>query len=474
MTAGTASPGDPAGPANHYYPVFMDLRGRRCVLVGGGKEAADKLGPLLATGADVTVIAGQVAPAIAAAAEAGRIRLLARGLRRGDLQGARLVIDASGDDATGRLARAEADRERALLNVVDRAPLCDWIAPAVVDRHPVTIAISTAGESPFLAAAIRKRLEADFGAEWGPYTALVGDLRRRLRGSGVPLDDAERAYRRVLASPARALLRQGRQAAARAAVERAAAEPVRGRVTLAGAGPGSADQLTAAVRDALATADVVFHDALVEPDVLARCDPHTRLVDVGKRAGRPHVPQETVHRLLIDAARAGQDVVRLTGGDPFVFARGGEELAALVAAGVDTRVLPGLSSVTSAPTLAGIPLTFRGVASTVAFCTAQGDGPARLAELARTADTLVVLMTFAPIARVAEELAHALGGCRPAALVAGSGTLRERVVRSTLRQLPAAVAAADVEPPALLIVGEVVTTARAATERSAAAAECSR
>lgn len=453
-----------------YFPVFVDLGGRRCVLVGGGEEAAAKLGPLLAAGAELTVIAERAVPAIVVAARTGRVRWLARGFCPGDLDGARLVVDASGEEATAGAVRCEADRAHVLLNVVDRPSLCDWIAPAVVNRGPLKIAVSTAGESPFLAVAIRRRLEAEFGTEWGPFTALVGALRRHLRRRGVGRADAERAYRRALASPARQLLRQGRAAEARATVAEAAAGTLSGRVTIAGAGPGGPDLVTTGVREALANADLVLHDALVDPGVLALCHREAQLVDVGKRAGQPCTSQQEIHRLLIEAARSGRQVVRLKGGDPFVFGRGGEELAALAEAGVEVRVLPGVSSATAAPTLAGIPLTLRGVASSVAICTARlADGPAHLEQLAQAADTLVVLMAFARTDQVTNELAGVLGADHPAALIACAGTPRQSVVRSTLSRLPAAVAAGRPEPPALLVVGEVARARHDPRARTASA-----
>jgi uroporphyrin-III C-methyltransferase/precorrin-2 dehydrogenase/sirohydrochlorin ferrochelatase len=353
--------------------------------------------------------------------------------------------------------REEAERSRVLLNVVDRTPLCDWIAPAVVNRGPLRIAISTAGESPFLASALRRRLELTFGEEWDRFTRMVGELRRRLRARGVPAVEQERIYRRTLGSEARALLRKGRDEEARELLAGLGAEALRGRVTVAGAGPGAPELLTEAVRDALFVADVVFHDALVQRDVLDHCGPRTELVDVGRRAGGRERSQSTVNRLLIEAAAAGRDAVRLKGGDPFVFGRGGEEVAALAEAGVEVRILPGISSATAAPTLAGIPLTMRGVASSVGFSTAHlRDGPARLQELARAVDTLVILMAFQRAPDIARELVPVLGADRPVALIASASTPRQQVVTSTLGDLTSALANASPEPPALLVVGDVV------------------
>jgi uroporphyrin-III C-methyltransferase len=212
-----------------------------------------------------------------------------------------------------------------------------------------------------------------------------------------------------------------------------------------------------------------LHDALVEPEVLRLVRQGARVVDVGKRAGGRRVPQERINALLLEAARAGEEVVRLKGGDPFVFARGGEEAAFLAEAGVEVRVIPGVSSATAAPALAGIPLTMRGVASSVAFVTAQGAGSAKadLGRLAAEVDTLVVLMALEGLAGTARRLAEVLGGARPAGVVAGAGTKRQQVVRGDLATIAALCSAAEVAAPATLVVGDVVA-ATAAQPRAAA------
>lgn len=447
-----------------YYPIFVDLRGRPVVLLGGGATAAGKVPALLRAGADLTVVAARVEPGVADAARQGRLRWVERAYEPGDLRGTRLVVDASDDPEVNRQARAEADREGALLNVVDRTALCDWIAPAVVDRGPLKIAVSTAGESPFLASAIRRRLEREFGEEWEPFLRLVGAFRRRLRSLGVAPAEQERRYRRALRSPARRLLREGRVAEARAAVEERADGP--GRVTLAGAGPGSPDHLTRAVREALFEADLVLHDALVDPRVLALCGAAAEIRSVGKRAGAHYTPQDEIVGAMVEAARAGRDVLRLKGGDPFVFGRGGEELAALREAGLEVSVLPGVSSATGGPTLAGIPLTLRGVSASVTFCTAHTQhGPADLRRFARSADTLVVLMALGRAPEIARELAVELGEDHPVAVVAGASTPREAVLRTTLGTLATGAGLAGLEAPALLVAGQVVAAAQNAGVR---------
>ncbi|HKA13050.1 MAG TPA: siroheme synthase CysG [Candidatus Dormibacteraeota bacterium] len=453
-----------------YYPVSLALENRRCVVLGGGPLAAEKMQGLLRAGARVTVIAAEAGAQIRRAAVDGLIALVERDYVSGDLQGAWLVIDASGREDINAASRREAEDRRVLLNVVDRAELCDWIAPAIVQRGPLQVAVSTSGESPFLASALRRRLEQDLGEEWEPFVRLVGALRRRLREQGAPIQGQEAVYAALLRSDVRRLLRDGEGARALALSEEILSTPRQGRVWLVGAGPGGPDLLTLAAREALAHADVVLHDALVEPSVLALARQGARLVDVGKRAGGRRFPQERINALLLEMAGAGDEVVRLKGGDPFVFARGGEEAAFLAEAGIEVRVIPGVSSATAAPALAGIPLTLRGVASSVAFVTARGAGAQRadLRRLAADVDTLVVLMARDGLPEVAGRLAEVLGDERPAAVVAAAGTRRQQVVRGELGTIAERCAAAEVAAPATLVVGEVVAGAAASQRRAAA------
>ncbi|HXM56258.1 MAG TPA: uroporphyrinogen-III C-methyltransferase [Candidatus Dormibacteraeota bacterium] len=443
---------------SRYFPVSLDLEGRSCVVLGGGSLAAEKAQGLLLAGARVTVFAAEPEAELRTAAAEARLTLVERDYRPGDLADAWLAIDASGNDELNAAVRREADERRVLLNVVDRGHLCDWIAPAIVRRGPLQVAVSTSGESPFLAARLRRRLERDLGEEWEPFVRLVGEVRRRLRVDGVPLAGQEAVYAALLRSDVRRLLRAGDETGAEALAEECIRRPRPGRVWLVGAGPGGPELLTLAAREVLATADVVFHDALIEPEVLALAGPGARLMDVGKRAGGPHLSQDRIDPLLLEAALEGVEVVCLYCGDPFVFGRGGEELAVLTEAGVEVRVVPGVSAATAAPTLAGIPLTLRGVASSAAFATARAPGgdPTDLGPLAAVVDTLVVLMPLEGLAATAVALAAVVGASRPAALVAAAGTSRQRVVRADLGTIAEACELAGVETPATLVVGEVV------------------
>ena len=419
-----------------YYPVFLDLVDQHCIVLGEGHFATEKAAALRETGAVVRVIAS-------------------RDYRVGDLAGARLVIDASEDPDVNRRSWKEAEAAGILINVVDRPAQCRFIAPAIVRRDPLLIAISTSGESPFIASVLRARLERWIGREWGPFVALVGHIRRELRRRAVPIAEQGKVYRRLLTSDVRELLRSGRAAEADArALALAQPEPARpGRVALVGAGPGDPELITVRARELLSDADYVLHDSLVSPRTLAYCGSHTVIEAVGKRGGKHSCRQDEITSRLIQLARAGHFVVRLKGGDPFVFGRGGEELQELMDAGIDVKVVPGVSSALAAPASIGVPVTQRGVSSSIAITNAHcSDWADRIRHLAAGTDTLIVLMGREKLAEVSAQLDGAL----PAALV-GSATLPEqRSVTGTVANIARLADEAGIEAPATLIVGEVV------------------
>jgi uroporphyrin-III C-methyltransferase/precorrin-2 dehydrogenase/sirohydrochlorin ferrochelatase len=429
-----------------YYPVFLDLAGQPCIVLGEGKFATEKVVSLREAGALVRVIPS-------------------REYRTGDLAGARLVVDASEDPDVNRRSWQEAEEAGILINVVDRPAQCRFIAPAIVRRDPLLIAISTSGESPFLASTLRARLERWLGREWGPFTVLVGRIRRDLRERAVPIDEQTRIYKRLLSSNVRKLLRDGEATAAQHAAA-ALSRLGEGMVALVGAGPGDPELLTVRARELLADADFVLHDDLVSPETLALCGPDARLENVGKRRGRPSTRQAEITARLIELAEQGHFVVRLKGGDPFVFGRGGEELRDLTAAGVDVVAVPGVSAAIAAPGAAGIPLTMRGVSSSLAVTSAEGEGSsARLRQLAAAADTLVVLMAHAKLQSVTAVLAEVVGPGRPAAVISNATLPTQEVVIGTVADIAQRVLRSGLEPPATLILGEVV--AQVATTRRA-------
>lgn len=446
-----------------YYPLFLDLRGEPCVVLGGGALAAAKVRDLLLAEARVTLIS----PALEAEAEAAAadplVQVERRPYRPGDLAGARLVVDASGDPDINRASWAEAEAARILINVVDVTDKCRFIAPAVVRREPLLVAVSTAGESPFIASTLRARLERVLGPEWGPFTALVGELRRGLRAAGVPLDRQLKAYRQLIGSDVLGSFRRGDAEEARREAEVIVAEAGQdrpGRVALVGAGPGDSRLLTVAAQELLWQADVVMHDALVAPETIAQAGPGARLVDVGKRAGRANPEQRRITEEMVAHARAGMTVVRLKGGDPFIFGRGGEELADLIAAGIEVIVVPGVSSAFAGPAAAGIPLTLREVASSVGIVSGHsarpGAGLESVQRLAVAVDTLVVLMPLGGLGELTRWLEEVLPGDRPAAVIASATLPEQRTVRAPLDRIARVAAEEGIAAPALLVVGEVV------------------
>jgi uroporphyrin-III C-methyltransferase / precorrin-2 dehydrogenase / sirohydrochlorin ferrochelatase len=444
------------------YMVGLDLAGRRCAVIGGGEIATRRVHGLLDAGAQVTVVTPRLDAALQSLAERGDVAWTRREYRRGDLDGVSVAFNVNSDRRLEDRMREDARSAGVLLNTHDRPAACDFASPAVVRRGRLQIAVSTSGDSPHLAAALRERLESLIGPEWGLELSLIANLRRRLRRAGVPLGEQQSSYRALMRRGVREALR--RHPAAADLIEAVATDPERSRVMggavhLVGAGPGDPGLLTVAARDLLLEADVVFHDALVPPAILSLCGAGTRLVDVGKRGGGAQTDQDQITGMLIDAARSGQAVVRLKGGDPFVFGRGGEELAALRAAGVDAQVVPGVSAALAAPAAADIPVTFRGVSGSLAIVSGQdaaGEVPRDLARLAAAVDTLVVLMPLGTLDRISAALQRALGPDMPAALIAAATTDDQRVVRAPLGKIARAAREAELGAPATLVVGRVV------------------
>lgn len=449
------------------YPLFADLRGRRVVVVGGGAVAARKIEPLLAAGARVLVVAPAPGPAVAAWVAAGALEHRADAFADDALDGAWLAIAATDDPDTNAAVVRAAEARRVFANVVDDGAASSWHAPARVERGPLQIAIGSGGGAPMLARHLRERLEADFDESLADLARLLTRERLRLRRHVPRPADRRRFLDALLAGPLPAALRAGDMTGAQAlfdaALADAPARPRRGRVALVGAGPGDAGLLTLRALRVLNQADVVLYDRLVSADVLARVRRDATLVPVGKAAGEPGIGQEAIHALMREHAVAGRDVVRLKGGDPFVFGRGGEELQYLRAHGIDYEVVPGITAAVACAAYAGVPLTHRGLADGLRFVTAHGhddtatpDWPA----LAQPRQTLAVYMGVAAMRGFRDALvAHGRAASTPFALVENGSRPQQRVVAGTLAELPELAARYDVRSPALLIVGEVAALA---------------
>lgn len=419
--------------------------------------AARKAKALIEAGADVTVIAPRFHPAILAPRIAQRACLQRRRYRRADLDHCVLVVAATSDAAVNRRVADDAARIHRLCNVVDDAALSSAIVPAVVDRSPVQVAISTGGRSPVLARRLKSLIERLLPSCLGATAEALGRLRAYVREQ-VP-DLARR--RRVWESVVDALLateappqRVG-PVAQKALRQNASATP--GVAHLVGAGPGDPDLLTVKAQRLLADADVVLHDRLVAPAILARGRRDAEFIDVGKTPNGPRVAQSAINRMLIQHVRAGKRVVRLKGGDPYIFGRGGEEMQALRDAGLEAHVVPGVTAAQGCAAAAGIPLTHRGVAQTVAYVTAhraRGQRDVDWGALARAADTLVIYMGVAALPRIQRALLRHRGPQTPVAIIENGTTPSERIRRTTLGDVLQARAHPPVATPALIIVGE--------------------
>ncbi len=449
------------------YPVFLDLRGRRAVVIGGGAVAEQKVHGLIAAGAHVTLVSPETTPPLADLARRGAIEIRRRPYRPGDLAGAWLAIAASDDRAVNEAAWAEAERVGVPLNAVDDLEHCSFIAPAIHREGDITVAVSTGGKSPALAVRLRQRIARLVGRAEARLCALLGELRPELAGR-VPDARARTAlWYEIVDSDVIEFVRRGDIEGARGRIEELLGpHPLSpspfgrgGTVYLVGAGPGDPGLITAQGLELLRSAEVVVYDRLVSPALVAAAPASAERVFVGKHPHETGTRQQDINALLVDRARRGRTVIRLKGGDPFVFGRGAEECEALRTAGVPFQVIPGVTSATAVPAAAGIPVTHRGVAS--AFAVVAGhecDGRSDLDwdALARL-PTLVVLMGLSALPDIVARLrAQGMAPDTPAAVIA-SGTLPEqRSVVGTLDDIAGLVARAGLEPPATVVIGEVV------------------
>jgi len=448
------------------YPLFADLSQRAVLVVGGGAVAERKIEALLAAQAVVTVNAVELTGQLQRWVAEGRIAQR-RGAFRDDWLGpVWLVVAATSDRAVNRQVAAAADQRRVFANVVDDAALSSFHVPAVIDRAPLTIAISSGGDAPMLARLLRERLESLLDHSLGALATLAAILRKRIRVRFADMAARRRFYESLFAGPVATLLRQGRPDEALAAAERAlAAAPTEsaGSVVLVGAGPGDPGLLTLRALRALNEADLILHDRLVSAEVLDLTRRDAERIEVGKQAGNHHTTQDGIHALMLEHARAGRRVVRLKGGDPFVFGRGGEELEFLRAHRIPYEVVPGITAAVACAAYAGIPLTHRDHAQSVRFVTAHCQASRDTLDwsaLAQERQTLAVYMGVAGLGELQQRLIeHGRAAATPFALIENGSRAEQRVVTGTLANLAERAAAHAVRSPALLILGEVAALA---------------
>lgn len=452
-----------------FLPLFVDLRGRSCLVVGGGTVAARKVDALLTVGAAVDVVAPALGTALAGLAQAGHIVHHAREFAVTDVDGRVLVIAATGTRAVNAGVAAAAQAAGRLVNVVDDPALSGAIFPSIVRRGELTVAVSTGGAAPVLARLVRARIEALLAPSLGELTALAArwraDVQRRLAALGPRRRFWERVFepRSPVVHACEAGDPAGAERAMAAALAEAAAggaSPTTGSVVLVGAGPGDPSLLTLRALRALQEADVILYDRLVSSEVLELARRDARREDVGKLTGADHAAaQDTINARLVALARRGLRVVRLKGGDPFIFGRGAEELAALRAQAIPFEIVPGITAALGCAAYAGIPLTKRATAQQVTLATAHCAKSLDRLDWPLLAQAHHTVVFYMGVGHAALIEAHLRDGGRapttPVAIVERGTTAQQRVVRTTLATLAQSVEREHVQAPALIIVGEV-------------------
>ena len=447
-----------------YLPIFCRLDNKPVLLVGGGEVAERKARLLLDAGAQLTVVAPELDPELAALAATGEIEWLAGEFAPAQLTGKWLVVAATDRREVNALVYQSANQARIFANLVDDPKRSSFIMPSIIDRSPLMVAISSGGKAPVLARLLREKLESLLPQHLGAVATFAGSLRERVKARFASLGERRRFWERLLgADRLGQALARGDHASAHQLADALFAEDAaaKGEVILVGAGPGDPGLLTLHALRQMQQADLVVYDRLVSDEVMALVRRDAKRIFVGKQAGNHCVPQEGINQLLLEEAKKGQRVVRLKGGDPFIFGRGGEELETLIGSGIGFQVVPGITAASGCAAYAGIPLTHRDHAQSVRFVTAHGKGGAQDLDwplLAKDRQTLVFYMGLSSCGVIREQLlAHGKGGATPVALIERGTQPSQRVIRGTLDQLPQL--AMGVESPALIMVGSVVTLA---------------
>lgn len=448
-----------------YFPIFLDTTDINCLVVGGGEVAARKVELLLKTSADITVVAPWVCDTLLKFAKQEKIQLIVRPYSESDLSDKQMVFVATDNSELNIQVHDQARAQKILVNVVDNTPLCQFITPSIIDRSPIIIAMSSGGVAPVLLRYLRQKLESVIPQK----ISLLGQFSEKFRESVKKRFKSvtERRYfwEDVLDGDiAENLLQGNQQLAEHKFLEKLSSDQASktvGEVYLVGAGPGDPDLLTFRALRLMQKADVVVYDRLVSPEILELVRRDAEKIYVGKAKSKHTVPQNEINELLAKEALAGNRVVRLKGGDPFIFGRGGEELETLIEYGVNFQVVPGITAASGAASYAGIPLTHRDHAKSVVFATGHlQDNSINLnwKGLAQPDQTIVFYMGLTGLPIICEQLVnHGLASDTPIAMVQSATTLQQKVVTGTLENIQQLAEAAGIKPPALIIVGSVVS-----------------
>lgn len=449
-----------------FLPIFFDLKDRCCLVVGGGDVALRKADLLARSGARLRVVSPELCADLDKLIKQNGGEYHAAVYQPEYLAGATLVIAATDNIDVNMSVSADARAVNLPVNVVDNPALSTFIVPAVIDRSPIVIAVSSGGQSPVLTRLLRGKIESMIPASYGRLAKLVGGFREQVKARFKTINERRGFWEKILQGPVAEMIFAGRDDKAEALLNQAlaSAEPQQfqvGEVYLVGGGPGDPDLLTFKALRLMQQADVVVYDRLVSAGVLDLCRRDADRIYVGKARKDHALPQEEINHLLVKLAKEGKRVLRLKGGDPFIFGRGGEEIDQLMTEGVPFQVVPGITSASGCAAYAGIPLTHRDFAQSVRFVTGHlKDDSCDLPwqELVHTSQTLVIYMGLISLPLICQRLIdNGMSAQMPIALIE-KGTLPEqRVITGTLTTIVELAKEADIKPPALVIIGEVVS-----------------
>lgn len=449
-----------------FLPLFFSLKQRSVLIVGGGEVALRKARLLTKAGASINVVSPQVRDDLKELVKSSKGLLLEEQYQSTSLSGVMLVVAATDDQAVNKKVYDDAQAQNLPVNVVDQPDLCSFIFPAIVDRSPVIAAVSSGGSSPVLARLLRAKLETMIPATYGRLATLAEKYRQNVKDQFSQINQRRGFWEKILSGAVADLVFAGKDSEAEKLLqdELSSAEPIQrelGEVYLVGAGPGDPDLLTFKALRLMQQADVVLFDRLVSQPILDLCRRDAHFVDVGKARSDHTVPQDGINQLLVKYAQKGHRVLRLKGGDPFIFGRGGEEIEELSDAGVPFQVVPGITAAAGCSSYAGIPLTHRDHAQSVRFVTGHlKDNSANLpwSELAFPNQTIVFYMGLMGLPVICRELiAHGMEGSTPIALVQKGTRPEQKVVIATLETMVETLKQNPVSAPTLIIVGQVVT-----------------
>lgn len=447
-----------------FLPLHFDLKGRRCLVVGDQDIATRKADLLRRAGAELLLNTLKPCDSLRELSLDRAVRLVDEPFHEDLLNDVELVVAASDDPVLNRRV-SEAARKRHLpVNVVEQPDLSTFIFPSIIDRSPIIVSVSSGAQIPVLTRLLRSRLESLIPHAYGRLASVAAEFRERVREQLPHQNQRRRFWESVLEGKIADLVLGGREDKARQEIEAVLAESEHftqlGEVYLVGAGPGDPDLLTFKALRLMRQADVVLYDRLVAPEILDLVRRDAERINVGKERSRHTLPQEDINQLLVSLAKQGKRVLRLKGGDPFIFGRGGEEIERLSEAGIPFQVVPGISAANGCAAYAGIPLTHRDYSQSVRFITGHlKDNSIALPwqEFVQEHQTLVFYMGLQGLPEICRQLiAHGMRPDMPVALVSRGTTRFQKVLTSTLQEMPSALQREEIQAPTLIIIGEVV------------------